>query len=80
MRVLSHVQLFLDSMDYRPPTPQFMGFAQARILELSPFPTPGDFSNLGIELISLTLAGRFFTTEPPGRMHNKDFYPENLLP
>ena len=34
------------------------------------FPSPGDFPHLGIELSSLmsaALAGRFFTTEPPGK-------------
>ena len=28
-----------------------------------PFPSPGDLPDPGIELVSLTLAGRFFTTE-----------------
>ena len=35
-----------------------------------PFPPPGDLSNLGIKptcSASLTLAGRFFTTEPRGK-------------
>ena len=35
-----------------------------------PFPTPGDLHNAGIELlplISCALAGKFFTTEPPGK-------------
>ena len=32
-----------------------------------PFPTPGDLPNLGIELMSLALAGGFFTTELPGK-------------
>ena len=35
-----------------------------------PFPTPGALSDLGIELVSLVspaLAGRFFTTAPPGK-------------
>ena len=31
-----------------------------------PFPSPGDLSDPGIEPMSPTLAGRFFTTEPPG--------------
>ena len=30
-----------------------------------PFPPPGDLPDLGIEPASPTLAGRFFTTEPP---------------
>ena len=35
-----------------------------------PFPTPGDVPDTGIEPISIVspaLAGRFFTTEPPGK-------------
>ena len=32
-----------------------------------PFPSPGDHSDLGIEPTSPTLAGGFFTSEPPGK-------------
>ena len=32
-----------------------------------PFPFPGDLPNLGIKPESPALAGRFFTTEPPGK-------------
>ena len=35
-----------------------------------PFPTPKDLPDPGIELLSLAapaLAGKFFTTEPPGK-------------
>ena len=35
-----------------------------------PFPIPGDLPDPGIELVSPAspaLAGRFFTTEPPGK-------------
>ena len=32
-----------------------------------PFPSPGDLPDPGIKLISPALAGRFFTTEPPGK-------------
>ena len=31
-----------------------------------PFPPPGDLPHPGIEVTLLALAGRFFTTEPPG--------------
>ena len=37
-----------------------------------PFPSPGDLPNSGIESMSPTLAGEFFTTEPPEK-------PQNLL-
>ena len=32
-----------------------------------PFPSPGDLPNPGIEPTSPALAGRFFTSEPPGK-------------
>jgi len=33
-----------------------------------PFPPPGDLPNPGIEPTSPALAGRFFATEPPGKL------------
>ena len=42
------------------------GIFQARILEL-PYPAPGDLSDPEIKCLSPALAGRFFTTEPPGK-------------
>ena len=41
-----------------------------------PFPSPGDFSQPGIELGSS--AGRFFTAEPPGKPDNE--YSTLLIP
>ena len=32
-----------------------------------PFPPPGDLPDPGIKPMSPALAGRFFTTEPPGK-------------
>ena len=32
------------------------------------FPSPGDLPDPGIEPVSPALAGRFFTTEPPGKL------------
>ena len=72
VRMLSH-SVMSDSL---PP----QGLQPARLLCLwnftgnntavRPFPTPGDLPNPGIESPSLTfpaLAGRFFTTAPPGK-------------
>ena len=53
-------------LDYTPPVSSVHGVLQARILSGLPFPTPGDRPNPGIEPASPALAGRFFTTEPPG--------------
>ena len=46
------------------------GIFQARILECLPFPPPGDLPDPGIEPASPALAGGFFTTKPPGKLHN----------
>ena len=50
--------------------PLSMGFFRQEYLSRLPFPSPGDLPNPGIEPTSPgspVLAGRFFTTEPPGR-------------
>ena len=39
-----------------------MGFLRQEYWGELPFPAPGDFSDPGIEPITLALAGRFFTT------------------
>ena len=43
------------------------GFPRQEYWSGLPFPSLGDLSNPGIEPTSPTLAGGFFTTEPPGR-------------
>ena len=53
-------------MDCSPPASSVHGIFQARILEWVAISSPGDLPDPGIELESPTLAGRFFTTEPPG--------------
>jgi len=54
-------------MNYSPPGSSIHGIFQARILEWVAIPLPGDFPNPGIKFKSPALAGRFFTTEPPGK-------------
>jgi len=44
-----------------------MGFPRQEYWSGLPSPSPGALPGLGIEPTSLTLAGRFFTTEPPGK-------------
>ena len=54
-----------DPMDCSPPASSVHGILQANILQWVAIPSPGDFPNSGIELMSLTsptLAGGFFTT------------------
>ena len=65
-----------------------MGFSRQEYWSGLPFPLPGDLSNPGIKHTSLAspaLAGRFFTTEPPGELRKAhglllflDFYQELL--
>ena len=54
-------------MDSSPPGSSVHGISQARILEGLPFPSPGNLPDLGIEPATHALAGRFFTTESPGK-------------
>ena len=62
-----------DPKDCNPPGSSVYGIFQARILEWVAIPPPGDLPHPGIELASLhslqltALAGKFFTTEPPGK-------------
>ena len=65
---LSHSQL-CDPMDCSPQAPLSMGFPRQEYWGL-PFPSPGDLPDLGIKpeaSVAPALAGRFFTTGPPGK-------------
>ena len=58
--------------DCSPPGSSVHGILQARILEWLPLPTPGDIPSPGIKptsLVSPAFIGRFFTIEPPGKVH-----------
>ena len=44
-----------------------MGFPRQEYLSGLPFPSPEDLSSAGVEPVSPTLAGGFFTTELPGK-------------
>ena len=51
--------------------PLSMGFSrQEEYWSGLPFPSPGDLPDPGTEPASPVLAGRFFTTEPPGKPIN----------
>ena len=47
--------------------PLSMGFFTQEYLSALPFPSPGDLPDPGIGTASPTLAGGYFTSEPPGR-------------
>ena len=61
------VRLFCDPTDCSPPAPLSMGFSRQEYWNGLPFPSPGDVPYLGVKPSSPALAGRFFTTEPPGK-------------
>ena len=48
-------------------TPLSMGFPRQEYWSGLPFASPGDLLDPRIEPESPALAGRFFTTEPPGK-------------
>ena len=64
---LSCVRLVFDPMDYSPSGTSVHGISQARILEWVTLSSTRDLSDPGIEPTFPALAGRFFTTEPPGK-------------
>ena len=76
---LSRVQL-CDPVDHSPLGSSVHRISQARILKWLPFPPPGDLPDPGIEpesLVSPSLAGGFFTTEPPGKPFSSMFPPKS---
>ena len=70
VRVFVHTQLcpkLCDLMDCRPPGFLAIEFSRQEYWSELPFPTPGDLPDPGIEPTCPALAGRFFTTESPGK-------------
>ena len=56
-----------DSMDCSHPGSSVCGISQQEYWHGLLFPSPRDLPDPGIEPMSPALAGRFFTTEPPGK-------------
>ena len=69
--MFSCVQLFVNPWTIAPQTPLFMEFFKQEHWKGLPFPPLGDLPDPGTKLASPALAGRFFTTEPPGKPHWK---------
>ena len=68
--VFVHAQLcpkLCDLMDCRPPGFFAIEFSRQEYWSGLPFPTPGDLPDPVIEPTCPALAGRFFTTESPGK-------------
>ena len=56
-----------------------MGFSMQEHWSGLPGPSLGDLPDPGMELASPALAGRFFTTEPPGKVNQSERWEEYLL-
>ena len=56
-----------NPVDCSPPGSFVHGISQQEYWSGLPFPSPGVLPNSGIEPVFPALAGRFFTTEPPGK-------------
>ena len=70
MRVYDQLRLFVTPWSVAHQAPLSMGFPRQEYWRGLPFPILGDLSDPGIEPVSPgshALAGRFFTTEPPGK-------------
>ena len=64
------VQLFATPWSVACQASLSMGFTRLEYWSGLPLPFPGDLPNPGIEPESPALAGKFFSTEPPGKsMH-----------
>ena len=63
-------------VDCSPPGSSIRGTFQARRIPCLP---PGDLPNPGIEPLSPVLAGKFFTTEPPGMPQIIHTYHKKIL-
>ena len=60
--------------------PLSMGFSRHEYWSGLPFPSPGDLPHPGIKPAPPTLAGGFFTAEPPGKPHIHPNYTPFLTP
>ena len=67
MHVCSIVQFFATPWTVNHQTPLSMGFPRQEYWHGLAFPSPEGFLDPGIEPMSPALAGRFFTTVPPGK-------------
>ena len=68
---LSHVRLFVTPWTVARQAPLSMEFSRQEYWSELPCPSAGDLPTPGIEPVSLVspaLAGRFFSTEPPGQL------------
>ena len=77
--VLSCAQLFATPWTVAHQAPPSLEFPRQENWSGWPFPTPGELSYPGIEPPSPTLAGGFYTTEPPGKSRVNQFHKKNNM-
>jgi len=70
--MLRCVQLFVTPWTVAHQAPLSTGFFRQEYSSGLPFPPPGDLPNPGLETVSPSLAGGFFTTESPGKPYSKN--------
>ena len=66
--VLSYVRLFATPWTVACQAPLSMEFSRQEYWSRLPFPPPEDLPKPGVEPASPTLAGRFFTSKPSGKL------------
>ena len=66
---LGCIYYLLTDMAVRPPGSSVHGFPRQKDWSGLPFLPPGDFPNPGIEPTFPALAGKFLTTESPGKQY-----------
>ena len=72
-QLLSHIKFFVTLWTVACHALLSMTFFRPEYWNGLPFPPPGDLPDSGIKPtspVSPALAGRFFTTEPPGKLMN----------
>ena len=69
VKSLSHVRLFATPWTVAHQAPPSMGFSRQEYWSGSPFPSPGDLPDPGIEPKSPALQADALTSEPPGKPH-----------
>ena len=74
VQLLSCVRLFATLQTVAHQAPLSMGFPRQENWSVLPLPSPGDSPDPGIDPTSPALAGRFFTTEPPGKPTGITYY------
>ena len=66
---LSHAQLFASPWTVAHQVPLSMEFSRQEYWNGLPLPPPGELPNPRVETASLAWAGRFFTSETPGKLY-----------